>query len=248
MKIINTTIYPESLSPAELDEYLAKGWYSMSQHIFSITHWLNYETFDVDRVWWLRYHIQKIQSHRSHRKIRKMNSKFEVKYEKYDVIPEEDQLLYDRYYEWIQFDGYISLDRCLYGEKENKNLFNSWSINVLDKDKVIAKGIIDLGQKAIMAKVNFFDPEYTKYSLGKFLMLKSIDFMQQNGFEWYYPGYIIVNRPKFNYKLFLGRESAEYYDPETEKWNPYDDKIMIREIRTEEEKRLLEDVYFRFWR
>ena len=79
-------------------------------------------------------------------------------------------------------------------------------------------------------------------------MLKSIDFMQQNGFEWYYPGYIIVNRPKFNYKLFLGRESAEYYDPETEKWNPYDDKIMIREIRTEEEKRLLEDVYFRFWR
>ena len=60
--------------------------------------------------------------------------------------------------------------------------------------------------------------------------------------------HLIVNRPKFDYKLFLGKESAEYYDPETEIWKSYDDVIMSPEIITEEEKRLLEDVYFRYWR
>ena len=218
MKIINTSLYPDSLPKNEFDNYLAKGWYRMTQNIFSVTHWFNFETIEVDRVWWLRYHIQNIQSHRSHRKIRKMNAEFDVEYEKYDEIPKEDHLLYDRYYEWIQFDGYISLDRCLYGEK------------------------------AIMAKVNFFDPDYAKYSPGKFIMLKSIDFLREKGFEWYYPGYVIVNRPKFDYKLFIGKESAEYYDPEIEKWKPYDDAILRPEILTEEEKSLLEDVYFRFWR
>jgi arginyl-tRNA--protein-N-Asp/Glu arginylyltransferase len=248
MKIINTSLYPDSLPKNEFDNYLAKGWYRMTQNIFSVTHWFNYETIEVDRVWWLRYHIQNIQSHRSHRKIRKMNAEFDVEYEKYDEIPEEDHLLYDRYYEWIQFDGYISLDRCLYGEKENKKIFNSWSISVLDQGKVIAKGIIDLGEKAIMAKVNFFDPDYAKYSPGKFIMLKSIDFLREKEFKWYYPGYVIVNRPKFDYKLFIGKESAEYYDPEIEKWKPYDDAILRPEILTEDEKSLLEDVYFRFWR
>lgn len=248
MKIINTALHPDTLSPSELDDYLAQGWYRMTQNIFSVTHWLNYETFEVDRVWWLRFHIDNIRTHRSHQKIRKLNARFEVKYEKYGTISEDDDVLYKQYCEWISFDGYSSLESCLFGDVPPKNLFNSWSILIADKGKVIAKGIIDLGEKAIMAKVNFFNPEYTRYSLGKFLMLKSMDFMRENGFEWYYPGYVIVNRPKFDYKLFLGKESAEYYDPDAENWKPYDDTIMIPEIRSTEEEHLLKDVYFSFWR
>lgn len=248
MKIVNTTIYPDSLEPSELDNYLGKGWYRMAQHIFSVTHWPNYETLEVDRVWWLRFQIDRISTHRSHQKIRKMNSRFEVKYEKYDTIPESDHSLYKKYYQWISFDGYPTLTSCLYGDGLNKNIFNSWSISVSDKGKFIAKGIIDLGEKAIMAKVNFFDPAYERYSLGKYLMLKSIDFMLENGYKWYYPGYIIVNRPKFDYKLFLGKESAEYYNPDIENWKAYDDDIMIPENRNEEEENLLSNVYFRFFR
>jgi hypothetical protein len=72
--------------------------------------------------------------------------------------------------------------------------------------------------------------------------------MREKGFEWYYPGYLLVNRPRFNYKLFLGKSSAEYYDPETETWKPYHDDLLIPEVLSDEERRLLYDVYFRFFR
>ncbi|MFZ9718989.1 MAG: hypothetical protein ACO3BD_06495 [Chitinophagaceae bacterium] len=246
MKIIHDFIDPETLSPDEFDTYLAGGWYRMYQRLFTVTHWLNCETFEVDRVWWLRYHIDRINKHSSHQRIIKKNRDFEVEFEKYEGISEEDRALYNKYRLWITFDGYITLRSCLYGKEENKHLFNTWSVSVRDEGKLIAKGLIDLGTTSVMAKVNFFDPDYAAYSPGKYLMLKTIDFMRMQGLSWYYPGYVIVGRPKFDYKLFLGAESAEYYDPEVSDWKPYHPEIMQPEQRTEEEEQLLEDIYFRF--
>lgn len=248
MKIIHDFVEPESLSPEDFDAYLAKGWFRMYQRMFSVTHWLNGDTFDIDRVWWLRFELSQIQQHKSHQRICKKNARFDVQYEKYDGISEEDKALYRLYREWIRFDAYDDLAQSLYGNEDNKNIFNSWSIAIRDEGKLIARGIIDLGATALMAKINFFDPAYASYSPGKYLMLKSLDFMRTKGLKWYYPGYIIVDRPKFDYKLFLGEESAEYYDPETEAWKPYHPDIMKTEIRTEEEQDLLEDVYFRIFR
>ncbi|MFM7770909.1 MAG: hypothetical protein ACKO8Q_10170 [Bacteroidota bacterium] len=48
-----------------------------------------------------------------------------------------------------------------------------------------------------------------------------------------------MGRPKFDYKLFLGKESAEFYNPDLENWLPYSDSIMEPETRTEEEQKLL---------
>ena len=118
----------------------------------------------------------------------------------------------------------------------------------MDGANQIAKAYIDLGEKAVLAKVNFYDPDYAKYSLGKFLILKTIEFMRKNDYEWYYPGYIVVDRPKFLYKLFLGKESAEYYHPDSETWKRYCDSILLPEQRTEEDEHLLRNVYFRFFR
>ena len=77
-------------------------------------------------------------------------------------------------------------------------------------------------------------------------MLKTPEFMRDNALIWYYPGYVIVGRPKFDYKLFLGKESTEYYDPETETWKPYTDEILKPELRTEDGEHLLYNVYFPF--
>jgi arginyl-tRNA--protein-N-Asp/Glu arginylyltransferase len=99
-----------------------------------------------------------------------------------------------------------------------------------------------------MAKVNFYDPAYESYSPGKFLILKTLEFMREKGYEWYYPGYIIVDRPCFNYKLFLGKESAQYYCPDDEVWKPYNDKIMEREVLSDEDFNYIHNVVFSFWR
>ena len=248
MKMINTSLYPESLLPEEFDNYLSQGWYRMYQYIFSVSHLLNYNTFEVDRVWWLRYPIHAIQSHRSHRKISKKNSNFEVRVEKFVSITAEDEDLYKLYFESIDFEGYYNLNTCLFDNKEDIGLFNTWSISVYDNGRLIAKALIDLGEKAVMAKVNFYDPAYAAYSPSKFLILKTIDFMREYGYEFYYPGYLVIDRPKFLYKLFLGKESAQYYHPDTKTWKPYCDSVLLPEVRTDEEEDLLKDVYFRFFR
>jgi hypothetical protein len=72
-------------------------------------------------------------------------------------------------------------------------------------------------------------------------------FMRQQGYQWYYPGYVIVGRPKFDYKLFLGRETAEFFDPEDETWKPFCASIMEPEIRTEEEDLELIHHFIRHW-
>ena len=88
MNIINRSRRPKSLSPTEFDNYLSKGWYRMHQYIFSISHLLDFENFVVNRVWWLRFNVANIQSHRSHRRIRKLNAGFEVVIEKFTSVSE----------------------------------------------------------------------------------------------------------------------------------------------------------------
>jgi hypothetical protein len=58
---------------------------------------------------------------------------------------------------------------------------------------------------------------------------------------------VIVGRPKFDYKLFLGRETAQYFDPETESWKPFCERIMDPEIRTPDEEIELIQLFIRHW-
>ena len=247
MKIYNYTEEPDTLSPEDFDDYLARGWYRMYQHLFTVTHWLNGDTFEMDRVWWLRYDAGKTNVHPSHKKILKRAGQFNVTIECYPEITQEDDELYARYRSWISFDGYDSLSKCLYNDEENRYLFDTWAVAVRDGERLIAKGVMDLGANAVMAKVSFYDPEYIRFSPGKLLMLLELQFMREQGFQWYYPGYVIVGRPKFDYKLFLGKETAEYFDPEIEQWKPFCAQIMEPEIRTADEEIELIQLFIRHW-
>ena len=57
--------------------------------------------------------------------------------------------------------------------------------------------------------------------------------------KWYYPGYIVVGKPKLDYKLFLGKDLAQYYDYETQSWLTYTDDILAEEVYTSSDLNLL---------
>ena len=69
--------------------------------------------------------------------------------------------------------------------------------------------------------MNFYHPDYKKYSLGKYLMLLKINHAKAMGKEWYYPGYIVPGNRRFDYKLFIGIEIAEIWVPESNNWLNY---------------------------
>jgi hypothetical protein len=238
MNIYHRTEYPASLLPREFDMYLSLGWYRMRQHLFTCTHLFDFndamEFSGLRRVWWMRFAIQYIDARDSHLKLRRRNGKFTYQFSPLDELSEEDAWLFRTYRNYIDFDTYDNLEDALWGSKENKLVFNSWILRIYDQQQLIALGVFDKGERATSSQLHCYDPAYAKNSLGKYLMLLTIDHLKRENYDWYYPGYVFAGHPKMNYKLFLGKDCGEYFDPDEEQWFSFNDSILEEEAYSEE--------------
>jgi arginyl-tRNA--protein-N-Asp/Glu arginylyltransferase len=54
----------------------------------------------------------------------------------------------------------------------------------------------------------------------------TLDYLKDEGIPYYYPGYVVQDVAKMNYKLFLGPEIAEYFAPETMGWKKFNEEIL----------------------
>lgn len=225
---------PDSLSGSELDLYLGMGWYRMNQTIFTSTHLILEE---VHRVHWLRFPVSDIQDRDSHRRIRNRTRRFKVTIENFTGIRPDHEELYGRYRASIDFDGAPSIHHCLWDDKDpRRNLFRTQCISVFDGDKLIAGGYFDLGKRSAASILHFFDPACKRFSLGKYLILLTVDHLRACGYHFYYPGYVLAGNPKMDYKLFLGRGAAYYFAPETGTWKQFEDRILNAEEYSESDK------------
>ena len=228
MKPFFDWIAPDELPGDQLDALLAMGWYRMHQTLFTLSH-LEYEV--SRQVHWLRMPVGAVTGSRAHRRIRKLNAGFHVRIDRLVSIPSAHAELYARYRASIDFDGADTIRWSMYGpEVGDRNIFQTHVISVHDGDRLVAGGYFDVGDRSAASILHFYDPEYARYSPGKFLMLITVDFLKENGFEFYYPGYLVAGWPKMNYKLFLGKDITEYYDPGTMSWLPFDERILEADI------------------
>jgi arginyl-tRNA--protein-N-Asp/Glu arginylyltransferase len=209
--------YPSGLNPTELDQLLALGWFRMHQAIFTTSH-LQRE----DRllpVHWLRYPIHDLRPHRSHQRLRVRNKDFRVEVEELQNVPVDHEVLFARYRASIDFDGAASVTSWLWDDEAPGNsIYSTRLISVYDHQQLIAGGCFDIGQKAAASILHYFDPAYARFSLGRYLMLLTVDFLRNTEVQYYYPGYVVEGDPKMNYKLFLGFEAAQYFDPSQAAW------------------------------
>jgi arginine-tRNA-protein transferase len=217
---------PEKLDPHQLDLLLSLGWYRMHQGIFTTSH---VDMGGLYRVHWLRYPIHLLAEKNSHRRIRNRNRKFNVTLENFDpakIRPDHTDL-HARYRASIDFDGALSIEECLLKQDQQTiNIFDTRCVSVFDEGKLIAGGYFDVGKNSAASILHFFDPVYARFSLGKYLILVTIDYLKANGFEFYYPGYVVQGLEKMNYKLFLGKEHAEYFEPESASWKKFHEDIL----------------------
>ncbi len=207
--------YPDYLSPEELDGYLCRGWYRMGQSIFT-THFLYFESQILNAIW-IRLDLQDYTFSKSTRKnLRNCLNQFEVTYQPFEFNKEKENL-YQIYRQ--DFPGLISptLRESLY-EVYDVNVFNSWELTIRDQGKLIAFSVFDLGEKSLASIVGVYHPAYKKYSLGLSTLLLEVKFGIENGFQWFYPGYIVPGNSRFDYKLRIGQTQA--YDIYTHSWLP----------------------------
>lgn len=223
---------PASLSGTDLDRYLAAGWFRMHQEIFTTTHLFSGD--QAFRVHWLRYEVPAIQDRSYHRRLRRRNAGFVVNVEDFTGIPSAHEELYKTYRASIDFEGADSVVHALFGEEgAQTNIYNTKCISIYHVDRLIAAGYFDVGEHAGASIVHFYDPEYSRYSLGKYLILITLDYFRDHNLRFYYPGYVVAGKEKMNYKLFLGRDIAACYDPVTRSWHRFDERILQPEVLSE---------------
>lgn len=208
-------IYPEYLSPEELDDYLSQGWYRQGQSIFT-THFLFFHGGLYSAIW-IRQNLKGFKFGKNNRRIlRNCYSNFEVTFGALEMT-EEKEVLYQKYRS--NFPGMLtpSLKESLF-EEYNTNVYNSWEVCIRNDQKLIAYSIFDLGKTSLASIVGVYDPEYQKFSPGYTTMLLEVQFGLENNLEWFYPGYIVPGNTRFDYKKRVGETEA--YDIGTKTWIP----------------------------
>lgn len=208
--------FPNTLSGEELDRYLAEGWFRMGQSIFT-TNFLNFKHQFYSAIW-LRLALAKCDLTKSRDKIRKVSEKFLVEIRP-ATIDAERESLFLRYRSQVSFEPSSSIQSLLYG-RASQNVFNTYEVTVRDGGKLIGCGYFDLGKKSTAGITSFYDPEYKKFSLGKFLIFQKIAFAISEGYEFFYPGYFVPGYPSFDYKLKIHGEAQEFFDLPSATWQP----------------------------
>ena len=204
---------------ALLDQYLEAGYYRMLHTLFTTNHTrLDMEGDDLP-VFWLRTQVRNIEESSTALAVRKKSTAFSVTC-KEASITDEIEALYDLYYNAVDFNTAVSCNDCLH-DSRLEDPFDSRMIEIRDAGMLVAVGYFDLGQQSISGILNFYHPGYKKYSLGKYLILKKIDYALEHGIPLYYTGYICAGSTRFDYKLFPSKNAIELYLPVEGNWVPY---------------------------
>jgi len=128
------------------------------------------------------------------------------------------EFLYQKYRD--SFDGYLSpsLLQSLQDNSE-ENIYDTYEIAIYDGEQLIGFSFFDLGVKSIASIMGVYDPDYKQHSLGYYTMLLEMQYGIEHDFDYYYPGYVVPDYAKFDYKLRIG--DVEYFEPKTRQWLPY---------------------------
>lgn len=215
----NEDIIPLDLTGQNLDFFLELGYYRMRQTIFTTDEFFDSETEMPYDCFWLRTRLSLVDEVKTH-KIYKLNKRFSIQIGPAIFDTEMDEL-YERYRGSMKFDAHESVFSFLL-DSEKMVEFNSMCIQIRDGETLIAGAYFDEGQKTIMGNLNFYHPDYKKYSLGKYMMLLKIAYAKQKNLDFYYTGYIALNNTKFDYKLFPKLEAIEVLlKKRVNAWFPY---------------------------
>ncbi len=218
-----------------LDAYLENGWFRMNQTLF-ITHFLLLESEFYPAVW-LRYSLNNGLGALMGKKIKPLERNFKIQVQPWDYTPEQEAL-YSAYRMGAGFDMTATLNELLMGSEE-VNIFNTFQVEMYEGSRLIALGIFDMGEKSAAGICNIFHPDYRKFSLGKALIYAKMQYSRQQGLDWFYPGYAVPGKNRFNYKLGIAPNHTEYFCPLSQQWLPHIQSGELPNLLNEMEKGLI---------
>lgn len=213
--MITRRFQPDSLSPAELDDYLARGWYRMGSALIG-TEYLEKEG-ELCSTIWTRLDLSR---HRFRSSVRKRMARNARRYQLETgplVLDAEHDELYARYREMLGGKRVESLDDVLGGEV-GRRLFDTREIRLRAEGRLAAFSWFDVGQDSVESLIGVYDPDHRRHGLGFHTMLLEIEHAAAMGLRYHYSGYILSEPSAMDYKVRVG--DLEYLDPTSGQWLP----------------------------
>lgn len=187
----------------------------MGQRMFT-THFIHFK----DRIYstvWLRILLHEYVPDSTQTKLFKRNAVFRTTIKPVEITVEKEEL-YNRYKQSVPFQPSDSIHQLLMGRSSAHSVFNTLEVNVYDGEKLIACGFFDIGETSAMGISSVYDPDYKKYSLGKYLIYSKIQYCQNLKLRYFYPGYFVPGYSYFDYKLTIGQASLEFLQMSSQRW------------------------------
>jgi arginyl-tRNA--protein-N-Asp/Glu arginylyltransferase len=211
--VIASRIEPETLSGAELDDYLARGWYRIGRALITTDYLINDGL--LRSTIWTRLDLQGHRFRGSLRKhIAEVRRRFQITIGDL-VLDAEHEDLYTRYRAMAGGNRAESLDEITGGE-EGRALFRTREICIRDGEALIAFSWFDLGDTSVESLIGVYDPDYKKHGLGFCTLLLEIAHAAEIGMRYHYSGYVLSEPSGMDYKRRVGR--LDYLDPKAQRW------------------------------
>ena len=151
----------------------------------------------------LRVAIKDFKPSKSQKKAINRNKDTKLVVQKPTVTPEH-LTLYNKYHAWKRDkDGWkgggITPKEYLENFAEGPHSFGKEILYFIDS-KLVGVDLIDIVDDGISSIYFFYDPDYARYSLGTYSLLKQIDIAKELGLDWIYLGYWVDGCKAFEYK------------------------------------------------
>ncbi len=222
--------FPDNLISAErLDKLLATGYFRTGNYLMRTR--VLYFNNEILNTLHIRIQLQNHAFTKSLQKIlKKNNSQFTYNIQPFNITIEKE-LLYKEHRKRFKGNASPSLSCYMYDDT-NKNIFNTFEINIFENDKLIGFSFFDVGVTGMASIIGIFNPIYHKYSLGIYTMLLEMEYAKSMQFKYYYPGYVAYEPSQFNYKLRLS-DTFEFYDWYSKRWISFekrDEKTKVNDF------------------
>ena len=209
--------HPEVLPPSLLDAYLERGWYRMGQSIFT-THFLSFHDSILSAIW-TRLDLHGYSFRKRQRKLLRRNAAQFTCIVRPAIIDESREALFQRYRAHFPADLAPCLEEYLL-EGHSSSIFDTREVSIYAGNRLVGLSYFDIGVESAESIIGIYDPDYQSFSLGYYSMLLEIEYCQNEGLRYYYPGYVVPGNPRFDYKLRIG--PVEYYDLHLHDWRPHE--------------------------
>ncbi len=171
----------------------------------------------------LRIRMEGFELSKSQAKIlRKHNQQFQVNVRQIELDAYKQELFLKHCNRFRHGNYYTSLDTFITPESWRLPV-PGYEVEVYDGPKLVACSYFHLGSMALCGTYCFFDPEYTKHSLGQFTMLLELQITQQLGKTYYYSGYAHSTPSQFDYKFNFN--NLERLNWDSMEWLPQERQI-----------------------